>query len=113
MSKPMFDVVVRGVESGLVSPPVGTIRGYQVAGPGGVKWSIWDHGDELSVNDGPLFRDRTVAIVPVEACERLSVGEKWGLVCRAATAIHTAKLIEELGQPGPPNFGPMWRASRG
>lgn len=113
MSTPLFDVVVRGVESGLASPPVGTIRGYQVAGPGGVKWSIWDHGDELSVNDGPSFRDRTVAFVPVELCDRLTAGEKWELICRAAGDIHTAKLTEELGMSGPPSLGPMWRASRG
>ena len=78
---------------------------YLVDGPGG-KWSIWDHGDEMAVCDGPDLTSRVVATVPVALASRLDAGGRWEHVVDAANAIHVAKLLNSDS----PNFRKLWRA---
>lgn len=69
------------------------MKQYLVNGPGDRKWSIWDHGDEMSVTDGPKLTDRLVATVPQRLCSRLTPEEKFEHVRRAASAIQTAAWL--------------------
>lgn len=79
-------------------------KGYRVEGPGG-KWSIWDHGDELTVCRGPNLADDVVARVPPEVARKMDAGHKRKHVESAAGSIHVAKL---LGGDSP-NFHLLWR----
>ena len=74
-------------------------------GPGG-KWSIWDHGDELCVLEGDTILGRLVARVRPEICRKIDGPHKRHCMERAASAIHTAKL---LGSDSPTLTG-LWSA---
>lgn len=47
---------------------------YLVDGPNGVRWSIWDHGNELSVCSGPELTSPVVAQVPEPIASQLNAG---------------------------------------
>lgn len=79
--------------------------GWRVAGPGNRSWSIWDHGDELTVRDGPNLTDTVVARVPTEWTKRLTPGERWAHVEGAASAVHAARLLDS----DVPIFRQLWR----
>lgn len=81
------------------------VKAYLVHGPGGVEWSIWDHGCELVVCNGPLMTDRAVARV-IDS-HRLSDAGRSEQIIAAASAIHVAKL----GGWDEPIFHKLWRAA--
>lgn len=83
---------------------------YLVDGPGDKKWSIWDHGDELTVCEGPTIRDRVAGRVPPSLASRLDDGGRWEHVVDAASAIHVARLLSTSLVSAPPNFRKLWRA---
>lgn len=68
------------------------MKQWHVAGPGGVKWSIFDYGDEMSVNAGPYLLSRMVAHIPQPVARRLNAEERWSHVVSAAGSIHTAVM---------------------
>jgi hypothetical protein len=94
------------------SPPR-SIPGWRVNGPGGV-WSIWDHGDELVVCQGPTPKARVVARVREEICRRVSGDTRRYWMEKAASAIHTAVLLGQLYEDeAEPNFETPWERWRG
>lgn len=85
-------------------------RGYLVDGPGDKKWSIWDHGDELTACEGPTFADRIAARVPPSMASHLDAGGRWEHVVDAANAIHVARLLSTSLVSMTPSFRKLWRA---
>jgi hypothetical protein len=83
----------------------GKTKGYRVQGPGGV-WSIWDHGDEMTVCQGANLTDRVVARVPIGIARKMDAGHKWAHVENAAGAIKVAAL---LGSDSP-TFRMLWQS---
>lgn len=80
------------------------MKTYYVDGHEGVKYSIWDHGDEMCVNRGPLITDETIARIRPEVARRLDDGGKRQLVVSAASSIRVADL---LGTDSP-TFHLLW-----
>lgn len=79
---------------------------YLIDGPGNIKWSIWDHGNELTACAGPSMTDRVVAMVPEPLATRLDASGRWAHAVDAANAIHVAKLLDS----DCPVFRKLWRA---
>ncbi len=79
---------------------------YLVKGPGEVEWSVWDHGDELSVCEGPKLTDRLVARVPQSIARKMTDSHRLLHVHDACGAIHVAKLLNSDS----PNFHMLWQS---
>lgn len=110
MTKALFDVATRPVE--IIPGGRSGTKAWRVAGPGERDWSVWDFGDEMTVHDGPGLLDKTIARIPAEWYRRLTAEERWVHVEGAASAIHTAKLLEMIGGHGDPTFRQLWRAGQ-
>ena len=78
---------------------------YLVDGPGNKKWSIWDFGDEMTVQNGRKLTSDVVARVPQWVASKISKEHRWDHVVDAAGAIRVAVL---LGSDSP-TFHKLWR----
>lgn len=78
---------------------------YLVDGPGGIKWSIWDHGDEMCVNRGPDITSDVVATVPQPIARKMDAAHRWQHVVSAASSIRVSALLDGDS----PNFHLLWR----